>query len=380
MAPEREWFEKDYYKILGVTETATEKEITRAYRKLAKELHPDLNSGAEERFKEVTNAHDVLSDKKKREEYDELRKLGPVSGRIGGYNSGGSTSFRLDDLGDMFNGIFTNSGSGSSKYGFRVKSNSRGKDIEATLNLSFLEAATGTLANVLVNEPKKCQTCGGSGSKPGTNPEVCKKCNGSGILQDNQGLFSLASTCPECRGTGLKITNPCQTCGGSGIDYSSKNVKVRVPPGVENQQKIRVKGKGLPGSNQGPNGDLYVTINVANHEIFGRNGKHLTIKVPITYTEAVLGANVVVPMLEGDPLTLKIPPGTSSGRSFRVKAKGIKSSSTVGDLIVTVEVEVPKNLNELQKGEVKKLENALKDLKSPRDYLDKYMNKDEVAK
>ncbi len=369
MAPEREWFENDYYKVLGVAQTASDKEIARAYRKLAKELHPDVNPGSEEKFKQVTAANDVLSDPKKRKEYDEIRKLGPLSGA----GQAGSSAFRLDDLGDIFGGLFNQGASrnGGGKFSWsRGTGPQRGSDVEAEVTISFSEAASGAAASVNVLEPFRCATCQGSGSAPGTNPEVCTRCHGSGMLQDDHGMFSLAQTCPECGGKGMKVTNPCVTCHGTGVDHKSRTVKVRIPQGVDNGSKVRVKGKGLPGKNGGPNGDLYVSVSVLPHSIFGRKGKNLTLTIPITYVEAVLGTNIVVPTLLGETVTLKIPPGTKSGQTLRVRGKGLKVGASQGDLLVTVEVDVPKVLLDSQRDALAAYGETLKDLPSPREFLE----------
>ncbi|NNN21283.1 MAG: molecular chaperone DnaJ [Acidimicrobiales bacterium] len=369
MAPEREWFENDYYKVLGVAETASDKDIARAYRKLAKELHPDINPGSEEKFKQVTAANDVLSDSKKRKEYDEIRKLDPLTGA----GPAGSSSFRLDDLGDIFGGLFnqgaSRNSSGRSSWS-RGAGPQRGGDVEAEVTISFSDAASGVTASVNVLEPFRCATCQGSGSAPGTSPEVCTRCHGTGMVQDDHGMFSLAQTCSECGGKGMKITNPCITCHGTGVDHRSRTVKVRIPQGVDKGSKVRVKGKGLPGKNGGPNGDLYVSVSVLPHSIFGRKGKNLTLVIPITYVEAVLGTNIVVPTLLGETVTLKIPPGTKSGQTLRVRGKGLKVGASQGDLLVTVEVDVPKALLDSQRDALAAYGETLKDLPSPREFLE----------
>jgi molecular chaperone DnaJ len=370
MAPQREWFETDYYKVLGVPKEATDKEITRAYRKLAKQYHPDANPGAEEKFKQVSAAYDVLNDAEKRKEYDEVRRLGPLGnlgnfGRGGADGSGANFNFRLDDLGDIFGGLF---GRGTRRQQSTPWTSARrGQDVEAELFLPFDQAIQGVVTSVNVETGAVCPTCGGSGSRPGSNPVVCQRCGGTGTLNDNQGMFSLASPCPECRGRGLKVVDPCPTCDGTGTELGHRSVKLRVPAGVAEGQRIRVKGRGEPGDNGGPPGDLYVIVHVGEHALFGRSGKNLTLKVPITFVEATLGADITVPSLE-DSVTLRIPPGTTSGKTFRVKGRGVKPATGItGDLLVTVEVAVPAELTDEQRSAVAALASTLP--QAPREHL-----------
>jgi molecular chaperone DnaJ len=363
MAPQRDWFETDYYKALGVSSGASEKEVTRAYRKLAKLYHPDANPGSEDKFKAIAAAYDVLGDAEKRKEYDEVRRLGPLAGGLGGFGRGGDAgdgnggfNFRIDDLGDLFGNIF-GQGKGRNQKATTWTSARRGQDVEAELHLPFNEAIQGAVASVNVVTGAICHTCGGSGSRPGTLPITCPRCGGTGTLNDNQGLFSLASPCPECRGRGLKVVDPCPTCNGTGAERRQRSVKVRIPAGVEDGQRIRVKGRGDPGENGGPPGDLYVVVHVERHPLFGRRGKNLTLRVPVTFAEAALGADITVPSLD-EPVTLRIPPGTPSGKTFRVKGRGVKSASTGGDLLVTVEVVVPASLNDEQRAAIEALAKA----------------------
>jgi len=369
MAPQRDWYTTDYYKTLGVSDKATEKELRRAYRKLAKEFHPDSHPGSEERFKEISAAYDVLGDPEKRKEYDEVRRLGPLSG-LGGFGGSGGPgqggfNFRIDDLSDIFGGLF---GRGS-RAGSRSAPGSgprRGRDLEAELHLSFQEAVDGAITTVNVTSGARCSTCGGSGSRPGTVPVVCQRCNGLGVLNDNQGMFSLSSPCPDCQGRGTRIVDACPSCGGSGLEQRQRQVKVRIPAGVESGQRIRVKGRGEPGANGGPGGDLYVIVHVAPHPLFGRKGRSLTLTVPITFPEATLGAAITVPSLNG-PVTLKVPPGTRQNQTFRVKGRGITSGSSTGDLLVTVDVVVPAELTDDQRKAVEALAKTLHG--SPREHL-----------
>jgi molecular chaperone DnaJ len=377
MAPQREWFEKDYYQVLGVSESATEKEITRAYRKLAKQYHPDANPGSEERFKEITAAYEVLGDADKRKEYDEVRRLGPVGANFGGFGgpspgAGGAQdfTFRYEDaagggmgggLGDLLGGIFGRGGRTARGAGPQ-----RGADLEAELHLSFQDAVEGVTTTVNVTGDAPCHTCRGTGAAPGTAPTVCPRCGGRGVLDDNQGLFSFSQPCPTCGGRGVRIETPCPTCHGTGAELRARQVRVRIPPGVVDGQRIRVKGRGGPGRNNGPAGDLYVVVRVAPHELFGRRGRDLTLTVPLTFSEAALGATIRVPTLEG-PVSLRVPPGTPSGRTFRVRGRGVKSGKTAGDLLVTVEVAVPPHLTDAQREAVEALASASEE--SPRAHL-----------
>jgi molecular chaperone DnaJ len=362
VAPQREWLEKDYYEVLGVARTATDKEVTRAYRKLAKQFHPDANPGAEERFKEISAAYDVLGDAAKRKEYDEVRRLG-ASGFPGGFGGGGfggpgGGTFRMEDLGDLgdiLGGMFGGGGRTRRAGGPR-----RGADIETELHLSFEDAVKGVTTTVHVAGEARCETCHGSGAAPGTSPVTCPRCGGRGHLDEPQGLFSLSTVCPQCSGRGSIIDKPCGTCKGSGIQKRLREVKVRVPPGVVDGQRIRVKGRGAPGRGNGPSGDLFVAVRVGSHKLFGRRGRHLTLTVPVTFAEAALGTALTVPTLDGT-VTLKIPPGTSSGQTLRVKARGVPAhaKTAAGDLLVTVEVAVPKKLTDEQRSAVEELAGAL---------------------
>jgi molecular chaperone DnaJ len=354
---QREWLEKDYYQVLGVPATATDKEITRAYHRLAKQFHPDANPGAEERFKEITGAYDVLGDAAKRKEYDGVRRMG-AAGMGGGFPGANGGSFRVEnmgDLGDLLGGLGSvfGRGRGASRTAAGPK---RGVDIEAELHLSFEDAVRGATTTVHVTGEARCQTCNGSGAAAGSKPVTCPRCTGKGVLEDNQGLFSLSRVCPECAGRGTTVDRPCATCRGTGISRRTREVKVRVPAGVEDGQRIRVKGRGAPGRNGGPAGDLFVTVRVEPHPLFGRRGQNLTLSVPVSFPEVALGASITVPTLER-AVTLKIPAGTSSGQTFRVKARGVPGSGrqAAGDLLVTVEVEVPKTLTDEQRGLIEQL-------------------------
>jgi molecular chaperone DnaJ len=360
VAPQREWFEKDYYKTLGVSSTATAKEITSAYRKLAKKHHPDTNPGQEETFKEISAAYDVLGDADRRKEYDEVRAMGPAAGGFGGGfpggfgGPGGGGTYRVEDmgdLGDLFGGLF-----GRGRRGGGTTGPQRGADLETELHLSFEDAVNGVTTSVNLTSDVRCHTCGGTGAAPGTQPVTCPRCGGSGTLQDDQGLFSLSQICPQCGGRGTVVTTPCPTCSGTGVEHRNRTVKVRIPAGVEDGQRIRVKGKGAAGRGNAPSGDLYVVVRVDRHGVFGRRGRNLTLTVPISYPEATLGTTLTVPTLT-EPVTLRVAPGTPSGRTFRVKGRGVPAGkkSVTGDLLVTVEVAVPDKLTDDQRAAVEAL-------------------------
>ncbi|MGW4032484.1 molecular chaperone DnaJ [Streptomyces sp. NPDC004838] len=364
----KDFVEKDYYKVLGVPKDATEAEIKKAYRKLAREFHPDANKGdtkAEERFKEISEANDILGDAKRRKEYDDARALFGNGGfRPGPGAAGGSFNFDLGDLfggaqggqqqgaggfggglGDVFGGLF-NRGAGA---GTRVQPR-RGQDIESEVTLSFTEAVDGATVPLRMSSSAACKACAGTGDKNGT-PRVCPTCVGTGqVSRGGSGSFSLTDPCVDCKGRGLIAQDPCEVCKGSGRARSSRTMQVRIPAGVFDGQRIRLRGKGAPGERGGPAGDLYVVVHVGAHPVFGRRDANLTVTVPVTYTEAVLGGEVKVPTLGGPPVTLKLPAGTPNGRTMRARGKGaVRKDGTRGDLLVTVEVAVPKDLSDKAK-------------------------------
>ncbi|HWE56372.1 MAG TPA: molecular chaperone DnaJ [Acidimicrobiales bacterium] len=358
MAPQREWFEKDYYKVLGVAENADHKEIGKAYRKLAKQYHPDANPGSEDRFKEISAAYEVLGDEAKRKEYDEVRRMGaagnPFAGMAGGAGRGGGGfggNFRVDDLGDLLGNIFGRSGragrtaGGGAPGGRSGLAATAGADLETSLHLSFLDAVQGLTTTVNVTSEVACHTCHGNGAAPGSAPTVCPVCGGRGVTSDNQGMFSFSQPCQNCSGTGFKIDNPCPTCLGSGVEYAARQVKVRIPAGVQDGQRIRVKGRGGAGRNGGPAGNLFVVVHVDAHPVFGRKGRDLTLTVPVTFPEAALGTTITVPTLD-KPVSLKVPAGTRSGRTFRVRGRGVQTAKVAGDLLVTVDIAVPTTLSD----------------------------------
>jgi molecular chaperone DnaJ len=377
MAPQREWFEKDYYAALGLSEGASEKEITRAYRKLAKRYHPDANAGnkeAEERFKEVSAAYDVLGDAAKRKEYDEVRKMAAAGfggpGGFGGFGGPGGFTFSdfgdgsgvrfetsgdMGGLGDLLGNLFGGRSRRGGPGGRTAAGPRRGGDLEAEVHLSFEDAVRGATIGVQLTGAAPCSTCGGTGAAPGTLPQTCPQCNGAGTQAVDQGPFSFSQVCTRCGGSGRIVETPCPTCGGGGAEMRAREVKVRIPVGVANGQRVRVKGKGTPGRNGGPPGDLFVNVHVATHPIFGRRGNDLLLRVPVTFAEATLGAEVRVPTLD-QPVTLRIPPGTPNGKVLRVRGRGMpKAGGGAGDLLVTVDVLVPQSLSEEQRQAVEAL-------------------------
>ena len=355
----RAWIEKDFYRTLGVPETASVEEIKRAYRKLARQYHPDKNPGdttAEERFKEISEAADVLQDQKKREEYDNVRRMAASGFRFspggpggGGFGPGGvrfeTGNVDLGDLfGDAFGGLF---GAGRGRGGARGPV--RGGDLETEVRISFEDALEGITVPVRLTRDAPCDTCGGSGAEPGSSVQMCPQCGGSGTVAENQGLFSFARTCPRCGGAGRVVEKPCKTCRGSGVQRKTETIKVRIPGGVRDGARVRVRGRGAAGGRGGVAGDLYVVVRVASHPLYGRAGDDLTLSLPLTFTEAALGAQVKVPTLEG-PVTLKIPAGTQAGTTLRVRGKGVpKRRGGRGDLLVTVQVEVPEKLSKQER-------------------------------
>ncbi len=363
--PQREWFEKDYYKVLGVAENASEKEITKAYRKLARELHPDANPGdtaAEERFKEVSAAYDVIGDEEKRKSYDEVRRLGPMAGGFGGAAGGPGGGFNMDfgDIGDLLGGLFGRGGGRGRGGGGSTAQ--KGADLEADLALDFEDAVNGIETTIHLTSEASCSTCSGTGSKPGTTPRTCPVCDGRGVQDDNQGFFSMSRPCSNCAGRGTVITDPCPTCNGSGSEVRPRDVKVRIPAGVKSGQKIRLKGRGGPGRLGGEPGDLFVKVRVKDHPLFGRAGKDLILDLPITFAEAALGADIAVPTLDGGTVKMRIPAGTASGKTFRLRGKG-----GGGDLLVTATIVVPDDLSAEQRAAVEAYDAASTD--SPRAHL-----------
>jgi molecular chaperone DnaJ len=354
----KDFLEKDFYKTLGVPKDAKAEDIKKAYRKLARQHHPDKNTGdagAEERFKEISEAYDVLADDKRRAEYDEARTLFGSGGfrRPGPGGAGGGPVFDMGDLfgqagagpggagglGDILGGLF-----GGART--RTAGPRRGADVESEVTLSFTEAVEGVTVPLRMTGEQPCPTCHGTGGRDGALPRQCPICLGTGQTTRNQGGFAFAEPCRECRGRGLVVDDPCPTCHGSGRAASTRTLNVRIPAGVRDGQRIRLKGKGAPGERGGPAGDLFVTVHVRPHRLFGRKADNLTVTVPVTFAEAALGGELKVPTLGGSPVTLKLPAGTANGRTFRVKGRGVtRRDGTKGDLLVTVEVVVPAKLS-----------------------------------
>jgi molecular chaperone DnaJ len=360
MAPQREWLDKDYYKVLGVSKDASDKEIARAYRKLAKQYHPDAHPGSEERFKEISAAYDVVGDPAKRKEYDEVRSLserGFAGNPFAGASANGSgttfSSFGMDDLGDLLGNIFgraTRRGrAGTAGAPGGALGPQRGQDIEAVLHLSFADAVHGATTTVNVTSDTVCSTCHGSGAAPGTAPTTCPVCGGRGVVNENQGMFSFSQPCPACGGTGMKVEVPCPTCHGRGTERRARQVKARIPPGVEDGQRIRLPRRGGAGRFGGQPGDLYVVVRVAPDPVFTQKGRDLQVRVPITFAEAALGTTVSVPTLDGKPVSVKVPAGTRSGKVFRVKGHGVPAPGRPGDLLVSFDIDVPSKLSAEQK-------------------------------
>jgi molecular chaperone DnaJ len=357
----KDYYEKDYYSELGVPKTASSAEIKKAYRKLARDLHPDKNPGnrqAEEKFKAVSEAYDVLSDDDKRKEYDEARNLmasGAFRGFPGSTGGPGGTTFDLGDLfrqagsgggsdggfGDLFGGLFNRRSGGA-----RATRSRRGSDVETEVSLSFVDAVHGVTVPLRLTERIPCTTCHGTGAKPGTSPRECPICHGTGLTTRNQGSFAFSEPCLNCQGTGSVIDSPCPTCHGERTVLSTRTVTTRIPAGVHDGQRIRLAGKGEPGIGGGPAGDLYVVVRVGRHALFARSGDNLTITVPVTFPELALGTTITVPTLDR-PVSLRVAPGTASGRKLRVKGHGVaRNDGRTGDLIVTVEVAVPARLSD----------------------------------
>ena len=373
---QRDWIEKDFYRELGVDSQASADEIKKAYRKLARELHPDANPGdakAESRFKSVSEAYGVLSDEKKRKEYDETRALFAGGGGFGGagFPGGfpgdpGGQSFDLNDLlnqaragqgaggggtsglGDLFGGLFGSGGGRAGAAPGAAPRAQRGRDVESEVRLDFEDAVRGAEVQLRLAAPGRCERCAGTGARPGTVPRTCPTCNGVGLVSRSQGAFAFSEPCRDCRGTGRIIDDPCPECGGDGVSTRTRSLTVRVPAGVADGQQVRIKDQGEPGRGGAPAGDLYVTVHVTPHRLFGRserNADDLTLTVPVTYPELVLGSTITVPTLDST-VSLKVPAGTTSGRTFRVRGRGVPRKDRTGDLLVTVEVAVPSRLDD----------------------------------
>jgi molecular chaperone DnaJ len=360
-------YQKDYYKTLGVPKTSTAAEIKKAYHELARKHHPDANKGsaaAEERFKEITEAYNVLSDEKQRKEYDEARSMfgafrRPATGQPG---AGGAGGFDLGDLfgaggesgerlGDVLGGIFRG------RTGQPAGRARRGADVETETTLAFGDAIDGATVSLRLTGEGPCPDCHGTGAKAGTVPKVCPDCHGTGQQSRNLGGFGLSEPCKTCRGRGLVVEDPCPSCSGSGRAMSSRTIQARIPAGVADGQRIRIPGKGASGEHGGKAGDLFVRVHVTPHQVFSRTGENLTVTVPVTITELALGAEIKVPTHRGAAVTVRIPPGTPNGQVFRVPGRGVRrKDGNLGALLATVQVTVPQDLNS-------KAKSALEDLR-----------------
>ncbi len=362
-----EWLElatskRDFYEVLGVDRNASAEEIKKAYRKLAKQYHPDVNSGdkgLESKFKEVNEAYEVLSDTEKKSRYDQFGHAGVDPNGFGG---GGAGFGDFGGFGDIFESFF----GGSSGFGRSGKTRSgpqKGADLKYAIEINFEDAAFGLEKEIAISRTENCKTCEGTGSKPGTSPETCKQCKGSGQIQYKQntpfGQFVNVKTCDACHGEGKIISNPCTTCNGKGKIKKQVKIKLNIPAGIDDGQTISLRGEGEPGAKGGPSGDLYVTIRVKPHAIFKRQGTDVILDFPITFVQAALGAEIEVPTLDGK-VRYSIPEGTQTGSVFRLKNKGIPflRGNGRGDQYIKVELEVPKKLNEKQKAILKEFAEA----------------------
>jgi len=339
------------YDTLGVKKGASDDEIKKAYRKLARKHHPDANSGnkeSEEKFKEVQHAYDVLSDSEKRKQYD---RFGTQNGRAGSGGAGPNVDFGdfdLGDIGDIFGGLF--GGGAARTRGRTARQPLRGADVETEVHLSFEDSLRGAEAKVPVELQTACRECGGTGARPGTAPVICPECNGRGVKAESQGLFALSQPCPRCRGNGTIIEQPCPHCHGTGRERRIKTYTVKIKPGVKDGTRIRLKGKGEAGQNGGPTGDLIVITRVAPSPIYERRGDSLVVEVPVSYATAALGGSVEAPTPDG-PVSLKIPAGSADGKLLRIKGRGAPklSGSGKGDVLARVRIQVPKRPNKKER-------------------------------
>ena len=357
---------RDYYEVLGVSKGATEDEIKKAYKKLARKYHPDMNPGdkeAEEKFKEINEANEVLSDPDKKARYDQFGFAGvdPTYGAGAGGPGGFGGGFDFGDLGDIFGSFF---GGGFGSTAARRNGPQRGESIRVSVAVSFTEAAFGCDKEVTVERSEECDTCKGSGCAPGTTPEICPDCRGSGAVTRTQrtpfGVMQSQTVCPKCGGTGKIIHQPCTECRGSGSVRKRRTIKVSIPAGIDDGQTISLRGQGHAGRNGGPAGDLLITVMVRPHEIFRREGTAVFCEAPITFTQAVLGAELEIPTIDGK-VKYTIPEGTQTGTVFRLKGKGIPvlNGRGRGDQYVTVTIETPRGLNKEQKDALRKLSEML---------------------
>jgi molecular chaperone DnaJ len=362
---------RDLYEVLGVSKGASQDEIKKAYRKLARQYHPDRNPGdkeAEERFKEVQGAYDVLSDQKKRKEYDQLgsRIFSGAGGPRGGNFQWSGNIGDLGDLSDLFGDIF--GGARSSSPRGRAQRGEKGRDVEVQVNLSFEDSLKGLTTKIPVELETSCSACKGTGAEPGTSPKICPECRGRGVVSESQGLFALSQPCPRCGGNGTVIEQPCRRCTGTGRERRTKRYTVKIPAGVKDGTQIRLKGKGEAGYGGGSAGDLIVVTRVAPSPLFKRRGADLILDVPVTYAEAALGANVEIPTPEGR-ISLKVPPGSEDGKLLRVKGRGAPklNGGGKGDLLARVRVVVPKKLTKAEREALENLQKVSRE--NPRERL-----------
>jgi len=354
---------RDYYEVLGVSKNATEDEIKKAYRKKAKECHPDLHPDdkeAAERFKELNEANEVLSDANKRARYDQFGFEDPMAGMGGGGNPFGGFDFGgMGGVGDIFDQLF-NGGMGSRSA--RNQGPVAGNDLRYELYVTFEEAAKGCQKSFEIYRNELCDTCKGSGAKPGTSPVTCPTCQGSGQIRQSGGWMTTVRTCSACGGTGKIVREKCTACSGSGRVRKKRTVTVKVPAGIDHGQTIIMNGQGEPGLRGGPNGDLYIVVSVKPHKIFRRDGYNLLLEMPVSFVTATLGGDVEVPTLNG-PVKYRIPEGTQPGTEFRIKGNGIQQlrGNAKGDLILRVKVEIPKRLNNKQKELLRQFEETTTD-------------------
>ena len=350
---------RDYYEVLGVSKNASDDELKKAYRRLAMKYHPDRNpddKDAESKFKEASEAYEVLSDGQKRAAYDQFGHAG-----VGGAAGGGGAGFGAGGFGDIFGDVFSDIFGAAAGGGGRQRVY-RGSDLRYNLKLDLEKAVFGDTVKIRIPTWETCERCDGDGAEPGSTPQQCPTCHGAGQVRMQQGFFSVQQTCPHCGGRGEVISNPCNTCHGQGRVQKQKTLSVKVPPGVDTGDRIRLSGEGEAGEHGGPPGDLYVQIEVKPHEIFTRDGSHLRCTVPIDIASAALGGEMEVPTLEGK-VQLKIPPETQSGKVFRLRGKGVKSvrGTGQGDLLCQVQVETPVNLSKRQKELLEEFAGTLRD-------------------
>ena len=360
---------RDYYEVLGVQKGATDAEIKKAYRKLAKENHPDLNPGdkeAEARFKEANEAYEILSDSEKRARYDQFGFAGvdpSYAAQNGGYGGGFDGAFDFGDLGDIFGSFFGGGFGGTSRS---RNGPQRGESLRTSVSISFEEAAFGCQKDVTVERVESCDTCHGSGAAPGTSADTCPGCNGTGQVQQRRqtpmGVFSTVGPCPRCGGKGKIINTPCKSCGGTGQVRRRKTIQVSIPAGIDDGQIINLRGQGGAGRNGGPAGDLQIVVSVRPHQLFRRDGADVYCDAPITFTQAVLGGELEIPTIDGK-VKYDIPEGTQTGTTFRLRGKGIPNVNGRGrgDQFVTVYIETPRNLNREQKEALRKFSETLKE-------------------